>query len=113
MKLSELFGAGSTVLTDKEQAVALVALGMFYDETKSETAGKILDKYSNALMNAGNPYIFNKYAQDGLNQYAPADKVALLSGYRYIFNDSQKKVILQKGSDYYVFNAFSNIVERP
>ena len=39
--------------------------------------------------------------------------MALLSGYRYIFNDSQKKVILQKGSDYYVFNAFSNIVERP
>ena len=39
--------------------------------------------------------------------YVPVDKLARIMGYRYIFNDSQKTVILQRGSQYYQFEAFS------
>lgn len=112
LDMSKLLGADSNLINASEQAIVLAALGMYVDETGSVTAQKLVDKYAPAKYSEGNIHVFHKYTQDLLNCYAPADRIARIAGYRYIFNDSQKKAVLQKGGTYYEFNAFSTIVIR-
>lgn len=97
--------AGKTV-SDSEKAQILAAIGMYASEGDSENAKNILDKYLGALEAQGNIHIFRQYSVDASNTYIGADVLARLIGYRYIFNDSQKKVIIQNKGKFYEFNAF-------
>lgn len=108
-----LLGGNSELLSKEEQGQALAALAMYYNDTGSEMAKKALSRYSEVLKNENNPYVYDNYKQDTMNDYIPLDKLAKIIGYRYIFNDSQKEVVLQKGSNYYKFSAFSTRIVRP
>ena len=79
---------------------------MYANESNSDNAKDILKKYLPVLEAQGNSHIFRKYAADTTNEYIAVDKLAKVVGYRYIFNDSQKKAILQNRGKFYEFNAF-------
>ncbi len=94
-------------LSDEQMAVILAGLGMFAEQTGSNGAGQIVSDYSKFALDDGSSFVFERYTSDPLANYVPTDKLAMITGYRYIFNDSQKAVTLQKGSQYYKFEAFS------
>ena len=110
--IAKLLGADSSLLNASKQASVLAALGMYVKETGSSTAQNLIDTYAPAKYSEGNLHGYTKYTLDLFNIYAPTDRIARITGYRYIFNDSQKKAILQQGGTYYEFNAFSTTVIR-
>ncbi|MBR2062593.1 MAG: hypothetical protein IJ969_04685, partial [Anaerotignum sp.] len=99
-------------LSDGEMAIILAGLSMYAEETGSDTAKDVLLNYSRIALGDGNTYLFDQLAADKSVEYAPTDRLARIIGYRYIFNDSQKAVTLQRGSQYYKFKAFSAVAEK-
>ena len=99
-------------LSDGEMAIVLAGLSLYAEQTGSDTVADILRDYTRTSFADGNPYIFEQLASDRANEYVPTDRLARIIGYRYIFNDSQKAVTLQRGSQYYKFKAFSAVAEK-
>lgn len=99
-------------LKDKQMAIVLTALDQYVEQINASDALKVLKDYSRIAYNGGNAYIYEKLRSDPTMVYVPTDRIAKISGYRYIFNDSQKAVTLQKGSEYDKFTAFSAVMER-
>lgn len=93
-------------LGEDQFGVMLAGLSIYTRQTNVAVAEEILSIYSKAAFNAGNKYVYEQL-NNQLSEYVPTDKLARIAGYRYIFNDSQKAVTLQKGSKYYYFEAFS------
>ena len=113
--LSDIFGMLSSMslsdvmklLKTDQMAIVLAGLNMYAEQTGSSNIGKLVAYYSRFALDDANYYLFDWYTQDPVADYIPTDRVAKVAGYRYIFNDSQKAVTLQKGSQYYKFEAFS------
>lgn len=105
---------GEDEITDNEEAVILVGLDKYAQQTGSTNAKDLLETYGKVALNDGNPNVFDVYnGYEGLAyEYIPTDKLAQVIGYRYIFDNSYKSVTLQKGSQYYKFAAFSNIMQK-
>ena len=92
---------------DEEQLTTVLAgLSAYSEQNDSKDIEDVLKTYSKNAVNNGNKYVCEQYRNE-FNMYVPVDKLARIMGYRYIFNDSQKTVILQRGSQYYQFEAFS------
>lgn len=111
--LDDILGGDSETIVDREKGISLAALAMYYEDTGSEKAKELLNKYSTIMAKADNPYVYSVYEQDMSNEYITVDKIAKLKNYRYIFDNSQKAATLKDGNNYYKFSAFSNIVKRP
>ena len=98
-------------LSEEELLVMLAGLSMYAEDTNQKTAREVLKIYSTAAFNRGNGYIYEQLPNETL-EYIPTDKMARIVDYRYIFNDSQKLVTIQRGSQYYRFEAFSAVAEK-
>ena len=99
-------------LSDQEMAIILAGLSQYAEQTGSETAKDALDTYSRVTLGGGSVYAFEQLSSDPAYEYIPTDKIGRITGHRYIFNDSQKAVTLQRGSQYYKFKAFSSVAEK-
>lgn len=99
-------------LSDGEMAVVLAGLSMYAEQTSSGTAEETLFDQSRKALGNGNDYLFERLSSDPAAEYAPTDRISKIIRYRYIFNDSQKAVTLQQGSQYYKFKAFSAVAEK-
>ena len=99
-------------LTDAETVVILAGLNKYAQQTGSSNAKDIIKTYANVAQNNENSYVFDLYDGDMTYEYIPTDKMAEIMGFRYIFDNSQKSVTLQKRSQYYKFAAFSNIMQK-
>ncbi|MBR4983752.1 MAG: hypothetical protein IKY94_14500 [Lachnospiraceae bacterium] len=93
-------------LNEEQFGVMLAGLSMYTRQTNAAVAEELLNIYSKAAFNSGNRFLYEQLKNESL-KYVPTDKLAKITGYRYVFNDSQKVVILQKGSRYFQFEAFS------
>lgn len=98
-------------LTGDQIGVVLAGLSMYAEETGNQTAQEVVATYSKFAFQNGNKYVYEQLKNE-LFEFVPTDKLSQVMGYRYIFNDSQKSVTLQKGSGYYKFDAFSNMTEK-
>lgn len=99
-------------LNDKQMAIVLTALDQYVEQINASDALKAVQDYSRIAFNSNNPYIYDKLRSDPSRVYVPTDRIAKICKYRYIFNDSQKAVTLQKGGEYDKFTAFSAVMER-
>lgn len=99
-------------LSDGEMAIVLAGLSMYAEQTGSGTAEEVLFDQSRKALGNGNDYLFEQLSSDPSAEYAPTDRISKIIRYRYIFNDSQKAVTLQQGSQYYKFKAFSAVAEK-
>ena len=99
------------LLPEEQIGTMLAGLSMYTRQTNAPMIEEILEIYSRAAFNSGNKYIYEQLKNE-ITEYIPTDKLARIAGYRYIFNDSQKIVTLQKGSKYYRFEAFNATLQK-
>ncbi len=99
-------------LSDEMLAALLAGLDMYADETGNADAKSLVGSLSKTAFGDGNIYVYSKLSGQQGVEYIPTDRIGKACRYRYIFNDSQKAVTLQKGSEYYRFTAFSAVVDR-
>lgn len=59
----------------------------------------------------GNPYVFKQY-QDPVNEYIPARTISDCLGFRYVFDNYQKRVTLADKDKYYTFYVFEKRYEK-
>lgn len=97
-----------------QSIVVGVALARYFDEFKTdgEYDGRLKDFFA-TLYNQGNPYVYRK-PDHNHKVFAPTSNLAACLGYRYVFNESQKKATLAKDTQAtsYEFRAFSNIAKK-
>lgn len=99
-------------LSAERAAVMLSGLGMYAEQTGSDAAWQTVKNYSKTAFEQNSEYVFQKLSSEPETEFAPTDRIGKICRYRYIFNDSQKAVTLQQGSQYYKFRAFDMIVEK-
>lgn len=95
-----------------QMASVLAGLGMYAEQTGSDTAGQLVRNYCKTAFEQNSDYVFQKLSSEPEVEFAPTDRIGKICRYRYIFNDSQKAVTLQQGSQYYKFRAFDVIAEK-
>ena len=98
-------------LSEEQFGVMLAGLSMYTRQENVKAIEDILNIYGRAAFNSGNIFIYEQLRNE-YSEYLPTDKLARILGYRYIFNDSQKMVTLQRGSSYYRLEAFSQNIEK-
>ena len=110
-------GAGSgtpdvTSLSEFEKnAVYLLGLQKFYDATHSAAALRLIGSNAQKQMNLGNSLVFRQ-VEDPSMEYVPASSAAQAAGLRYVWNQNKSQGTLAKGSLYYTFAAYSDLVQR-
>ena len=98
-------------LSDDMQAAAVIALHMYAELTQEKDIKDLVRDLALRFWHQGNIYFYEKYL--GFYEFIPLASLSLCNGYRYVFDNTNKKVILSEGSEYYEFRAFSKEVTRP
>ena len=98
-------------ISPEETAVVLAGLGIYQEQYPSETIKETMDLYGKVAFNSGNSYVYEQLKEEEY-EAIPSDRLSKLCGYRYIFSDSAKTVTLQKGNQYYTFEAFSDKMQK-
>ena len=98
-------------LTTEQIGTILVGLNRYGVQTGSSMVQNMVSIYGKQALDQGNPYIYEQLRDESF-EFIPTDKLSVVTGYRYIFNDSQKSVTLQKRDVYYQFTAFSQNVKK-
>ena len=98
-------------LNDEQMSMTLAGLSMYVEQTNAKAMKDTLKIYGKNAVMDGNDFVYDQLEHE-LSEFVPTDKLARIIGYRYIFNDSQKRVTLQRGSRYYQFDAFSSTVKK-
>lgn len=101
---------GITGLTDDEkQAVTLLALALYEDETNSKDAKNMMAVEAQKGMNMGNNMVFSSLT-DEIGNYVPITAIGKYTGMRYLWIKNLDQATLAKGASYYAFKSYSDIV---
>lgn len=100
--LTTLLGTGFENASSGQQASAILALEWYGQETESEVSLEYAATLAKQMAGKGNFYIYNKYTEKS-EAYMSLQAISRVLGYRYIFDDAHKSVMLQKAKMYYVF----------
>ena len=110
-----LLDAGETDLSSlsdwEKNCVYLLALQRYYDATQGSAALQLLGSVSQQQVNLGSPLVFVQ-AQDPSMEYLPVKTAAQAAGLRYVWNQNKSQGTLAKGSLYYTFAAYSDLVQK-
>lgn len=98
-------------LNEEQMTTMLAGLSAYSEQTNDGNVKEVLKTYSKKAYNDSNEYVYEQFKNE-LSEFVPTDRLARILNYRYIFNDSQKLVTLQRGSQYYQFEAFSSTVKK-
>ena len=109
--LSSLLGGDIGTLSADQQASAVLALNMLAEFTKDAVLKDYVNELSGMFYRQGNIYFYIQYK--GLCEYIPANTLSKCIGYRYLFNNTQRRVVLSDRGDYYEFTAYYDTVNRP
>lgn len=103
-------GDDITGLTDDEkQAVTLLALALYEDETNNEDAKNMMAVEAQKGMNMGNSMVFSSLT-DEIGNYVPITSIGKYTGMRYLWIKNLDQATLAKGASYYAFKSYSDIV---
>ena len=107
--IEEITGMSFDSLDDRMKIVAIVAVNSYAKTIDSEILYTISSAMASKAFGSNNDYIY-KQLKDGASDYVSSEAISRVMGYRYIYSDTNKNVILQKGIDYYSFTAFDKRV---
>lgn len=107
--IEEITGMSFDSLDDKMKIVVIVAVNSYAKTIDSEILYTISSAMASKAFGSNNDYIY-KQLKDGASDYVSSEAISRVMGYRYIYSDTNKNVILQKGIDYYSFTAFDKRV---
>ncbi|MDO4292928.1 MAG: hypothetical protein Q4C65_06815 [Eubacteriales bacterium] len=102
--LESLLGGPFDSLSFGEQAACLLAVEWYGEDTRSGEIANLAAQYARTMEQAGNSYIYSKYKQE-IREYASLQALGRVLGYRYIFDDTEQTVTLQRGKAYFQFDA--------
>lgn len=107
-----LLGTGGiTLAAARRGAVELAALQMYYDAVGGSATLQRIAVLSQEQQALGNPLVVRQIV-DGGNEYVPLPAIQTLTGWRYVWNKNSSLGVLAKGSDYYGFTVYSDVVRR-
>lgn len=98
--------------SNSRQAVAAAALALYGEQAKNSQLNDMLAGMAAAASKQDNSYFFPVVNKGSGSCYASVKSIASYKGYRYVWNDNQKKAMLVSGGTYYGFTAFRQEVER-
>lgn len=102
-----------SIMKEEDMESALLAgLAQYAEYAQSDEVNSMLAALAKDKLDNGNEQIFKTIESNAEVKYVSAKAVALMTGYRYLWNDSLKTSTLALGSKYYEFTAFSNKVVR-
>ena len=107
--IEEITGMSFDSLDDKMKIVVIVAVNSYAKTIDSEILYTISSAMASKAFGSNSDYIY-KQLKDGASDYVSSEAISRVMGYRYIYSDTNKNVILQKGIDYYSFTAFDKRV---
>ena len=107
--IEEITGMSFDSLDDRMKIVVIVAVNSYAKTIDSEILYTISSAMASKAFGSNNDYIY-KQLKDGASDYVSSEAISRVMGYRYIYSDTNKNVILQKGIDYYSFTAFDKRV---
>lgn len=92
-------------LSQKEQVVVLNAVKKYADFSNASSAKKLMRNLTEKMYNSDNPYVYPKYNGDK-GEFVATNAIERCLGYRYIYNNNNKTVVLSKKGDYYTFKEY-------
>lgn len=102
-----------------EQNLALCTLSAYCEQSQEAEAYRLLEQLSSALAVQDESSVFRVLSipgrdgsDTGREQYAPAEQVAAWCSLRYVWSEDRREAVLAKGSRYYIFTAFDDLVLR-
>lgn len=98
-------------LSEEEVLAVLLALGDYAQQSGNDEIQNLASGMAANLGKEKNIPVFKTFKDSG-DTYAPADLLAEFTGYRYLWNNSKKSIVLSKGKSYYSFSAFYSKVIR-
>lgn len=107
--IEEITGMSFDSLDDRMKIVVIVAVNSYAKTIDSEILYTISSAMASKAFGSNSDYIY-KQLKDGASDYVSSEAISRVMGYRYIYSDTNKNVILQKGIDYYSFTAFDKRV---
>ena len=107
--IEEITGMSFDSLDDRMKIVVIVAVNSYAKTIDSEILYTISSAMASKAFGSNSDYIYRQL-KDGASDYVSSEAISRVMGYRYIYSDTNKNVILQKGIDYYSFTAFDKRV---
>ncbi len=107
--IEEITGMSFDSLDDRMKIVVIVAVNSYANTIDSEILYTISSAMASKAFGSNSDYIYRQL-KDGASDYVSSEAISRVMGYRYIYSDTNKNVILQKGIDYYSFTAFDKRV---
>ena len=107
--IEEITGMSFDSLDDRMKIVVIVAVNSYAKTIDSEILYTISSAMASKAFGSNGDYIYRQL-KDGASDYVSSEAISRVMGYRYIYSDTNKNVILQKGIDYYSFTAFDKRV---
>lgn len=109
--IRETFGGDFSSISEKNQAIATVAISDYANYINSSELQQVAVSYAANMYSSNNDYVYEAI-KDGAVEYIALENLALIKGFRYIYIDSLKEATLQNGYNFYKFHLFSSNVQR-
>ena len=110
--LNGILGSGGyDSASASQQTGAMLALEWYGEEKNSSAALNLAATLARQGVEEKNPYLYEKYS-DSSEAYLSLQTLAKVLGYRYIFDDANSTVTLQKSKSYYLFTLAKQQCER-
>ncbi|MDD2973427.1 MAG: hypothetical protein PHE02_15010, partial [Lachnospiraceae bacterium] len=93
----------------KTQGAIILAMHKLAMHTNQTDFKKKAGSLATQAFNKGNPYLYQQY-KDGNTEYVNTQSLSTCVGYRYIFNNSMKRLTLSRKGVYEEYTAFSDKV---
>ncbi len=97
-----LLGNGTSDVSDKDMAAALIALSMYAEDADNSDARALAVSIADKMNSAGNSYIYTQYNKAS-DEYLSLRAISKVLGYRYIFDSAHYTVTLRQSYNYYRF----------
>ncbi len=109
--VKDIMGQSFDMLDDCQKTEVLVGVSTYAHTIGSEVLFNVASSMASKMYGDNNKYIYRQL-QDEISVYVSCDALAKATGYRYIYSDTKKNVVLQNGIEYFSFTAFDEVVEK-
>lgn len=96
---------------DGGEVSKLLGLELYYQETGSQDALRLLSGLARKEAGMGNALVFER-VQDGTGEYLPLKAIQAVTGWRFVWEKNSSLGVLARGREYYGFTLYSVRVVR-
>lgn len=109
--VKEVEGNDFILLSSEAQVVITAVVNEYASYLNSSSLQETAVTMMSMMYSNNNPYIFEKL-KNVTQDYVSIKAVSMCTDFRYVYSDNEREATLQRGAEYYKYNAFSTLVER-